>query len=244
MKLQGKIAIVSAASTGIGRAIAKAIAENGGEVALVGRNLKGLEESKRQISEVDGNANIFITDLRDEEEIKKLWSDVKKTWKSVDILINAAGVWHNDNTVYCGPHLEDTPAEQINEVLDVGIRAPMLLARLVLPEMIKKKQGKIINISGTFESGASGWLHYFVSKKALEDFTIGLAEEVREHEIQVNCVSPSDTLTEAYKKFFPDYSEKDVISPDEIAKFVIFLLTKDADSVTGSITVIRNKAAH
>jgi len=243
-KLQDKIALVTGASIGIGREIAKAIAANGGWVGLVARNINGLQETEKAIHELGGEAKIFVTDLRDEEAINKLWSDVAENWRSIDILVNAAGVWHNDNIVYYGPRLESTPADQINEVLDVGIRAPMLLTRLVLPGMINKKCGKILNISGTFESGASGWLHYYVSKKAIEDFTVGLAEEARVHEIQVNCISPSDTLTEAYCKFFPNYNKKDIISPAEIAKFAIFLLSGDSDHITGSITVIRNKAAH
>ena len=244
MKLEGKIALVTGASIGIGRQIAIAIAANGGRVALVARSIKGLHETEEMIRQSGGEAKIFVTDLRDEQAINKLWEAVSKTWGSIDILANVAGVWHDENTVYQGPHLEDIPAEQINEVLNVGTRAPMLLTRLVLPGMIAKKSGKILNISGTFESGASGWLHYYVSKKALEDFTIGLAEEVREHEVQVNCISPSDTLTEAYRKFFPDYAENEVINPAEIAKLATFLLSADTDNITGAIVVVRNKAAH
>ena len=65
---------------------------------------------------------------------------------------------------------------------------------------------KIINISGTFESGAKGWLPYYVSKKAIENLTVGLSQELRDKQIQVNCISPSDTLTESYQKFFPEYA--------------------------------------
>lgn len=151
-------------------------------------------------------------------------------------------MWHNQESVYYGPGLEDTPTEQIHEVMDVGIRAPMLLSRLVLPGMEDNSEGKIINISGTFEGGASGWLHYYVSKKAIEDFTRGLAEEAAENGIQVNCVSPSDTLTEAYEEFFPDYSESDVLDPKEVADLVLFLVEKD--HITGEIIEIRNKEAY
>lgn len=129
--------------------------------------------------------------------------------------------------------------------MDVGIRAPMLLTRLVLREMINQESGKILNISGTFESGASGWLHYYISKKAIEDFTRGLAEEVREHEIQVNCISPSDTKSESYKEFFSDdYNPEDVLDPSDVAKFAVFLLSEEADHITGSVTAIRNKEAY
>lgn len=242
-KLQNKIAVVTGASTGIGREIAKAIASEGGRVALVARSVPGLQVTQKEIEGLGGEAKIFAVDLRDEQAIKKFASDITTIWGCVDILANVAGVWHNENTVYAGVRLADTPAEQINEVLDVGIRAPMLLTRLLLPRMIQKKQGKILGISGTFASGGAGWLHYYVSKLALEHFVVGLAQELREHEIQVNCISPSDTDTEALRKFFPE-DAKTAISPAEVAKLAIFLLSEDADHITGQIIVIKNKAIH
>ncbi len=243
MKLKGKTAIVTGASTGIGREIAKAIAANGGRVGLIARTVKRLEETKEMIQTSGGEARVFPTDLKDEKAIKKLASDVTTAWGNIDILVHAAGVWHNDDIAYAGVSLVDTPSGQINEVLDVGIRAPMLLTRLLLPGMIKKKQGKILFISGTFASGGAGWLHYYVSKLALEHFTVGLCQELREHEIQVNCISPSDTDTEALRKFFPEDAET-AINPTEVAKLAVFFLSKDADNITGQILVIKNKAAH
>lgn len=240
-KLKNKIAVVTAASTGIGREIAKAIAKHGGRVALVSRSANGLKETKEQINRYGGDAKIFITDLRSEQDIKKLASDVLAEYGSIDIIANVAGIWHNAKEVYYGPRLWETPEEQINEVLDVGIRAPMLLTRELLPNMIKKKQGKILQISGTFENGATGWLHYFVSKKALEDFTVGLSQELRPFKIQVNTISPSDTFTEAYRRFFPDAKQEECLSPVDIAKVAIFLLSEDADHITGACIALRNK---
>jgi len=159
-----------------------------------------------------------------------------------DILVNAAGVWHDKDTLFLGPPLQDTPPEQINLVLDVQLRAPILLTRLAIPSMIQRKAGKILNISGELES-AVGWLHYYVSKKALEDFTIGLAQELRRHEIQVNCIAPADTLSETYERFFPGYDPRNVMSPSEVAKLAVFLLSSDADHITGSVIAIRSKTA-
>ena len=243
MRFRGKTALVTGASVGIGRAIALTIAEGGGRVGLVARSARRLGELRDSIGRAGGEAREFVADLRDEDAINEMWSAVVDAWGGVDILVNAAGVWHGEGTLYLGPSLMDTPAEQINEILDVGIRAPMLLTRLVLPGMVAKKSGKILNVSGELRS-AAGWLHYYVSKKALEDFTAGLAEELRPHEIQVNCISPSDTLTETYREFFPGYDLKDVLDPSEVAKFAVFLLSGDADHITGSITVVRAKTAH
>lgn len=243
MKLEGKTAIVTAASTGIGREISRELASRGARIGLVGRNKEGLSHTSDLIQQSGGEASIFIADLLDQQAINKLGSDVEKIWGSVDVVVNVAGVWHDANTVFYGPILADTPAEQIIEVLDVGIKAPMLLTRLFLPGMIQKKSGKIINISGTFSSGGAGWLHYFVSKKAIEYFTIGLADELREHQIQVNCISPSDVATDALKRFFPD-DARTALDPAEVAKLAAVLVTEEvSDHVTGQIIVIKQKSS-
>ena len=243
MRFRSKTALVTGASVGIGRAIAVAIAKEGGRVGLVARSASRLEEIRESIGRAGGEARVFVGNLRDEEAINKMWSAVSGAWGEVDILVNAAGVWHGESELYLGPALFDTAAEQIVEILDVGLKAPMLLTRLVLPRMVAKKGGKILNVSGELRS-AAGWLHYYVSKKAIEDFTIGLAEELRQYEIQVNCISPSDTLTETYRQFFPGYDPRDVLDPSEVAKFALFLLSSEADDITGSVTVIRSKTAY
>lgn len=244
MELKNTTAVVTGASTGIGRAIALAMAAKGGRVGLVGRNVDGLKQTEQIIHKSGGQASVFVADLRYEQAINKLASDVENIWGSVDIIANIAGVWHDADTVYYGPHLEDTPAKQINEVLDVNMRAPMLLTRLFLPGMIRKKRGKVINISGTFAQGGAGWLHYYVSKLALEHFTVGLADELREHQIQVNCISPSDVATENARRFFPEEA-KTALDPADVAKLAIFLLSDEvADHITGQVIVIKSKLVH
>lgn len=243
MKFNKKVAVVTGASTGIGRNISQVIAANGGRVALVARSIERLKETQKLIIDSGGEAKIFPTDLRDEAAINKLSINVQDSFGDIDFLLNVAGVWHNDKIAYAGVPLVDTPAEQINEVLDVGIRAPMLITRLFLPGMIRKRQGKILCISGTFASGGAGWLHYYVSKLAIEHFTVGLSQELREHEIQVNCISPSDTDTEALRKFFPEDAET-ALNPVEIAKLASFLLSNESDHITGQIIVIKDKAVH
>jgi 3-oxoacyl-[acyl-carrier protein] reductase len=155
-----------------------------------------------------------------------------------------AAVWHDDENPFFGAPLHETSTEQINEVLDVNLRAPMLLTRLLIPGILQKKQGKIINISGTVsEVGGAGWLHYYVSKLAVEHFTVGLAQELRPYGIQVNCISPSNTKTEALVKFFGD-DAAGALPPEDVAKLAVFLTCNPvADHLTGQIIVIKNKAA-
>ena len=243
MNLAGKSALVTGASVGIGRAIARRIAEDGGRVGLVARSRDRLDEVRAEIASAGGRADVFPADLSKNEAIESLWRAVEEAWGTVDILVNAAGVWHEGDTLFLGPPLQETPVGQIELVLAVQLVAPMLLSRLVIPRMVRRRSGKILNVSGELRS-ASGWLHYYVSKKALESITIGLAEELHPHEIQVNCLSPADTLSETYAQFFPGYEPRDVLAPEDVARFAAFLLSEEADHITGSITVIRSKFSH
>lgn len=240
MDLNQSVAVVTGASTGIGRAIAVALSKNGCRVALLARSLEGLSETEGIIRRIGGLAVTFPTDLRDEGSINKQVSAILSTWGKIDIIINVAGVWHDSSRAYYGLHLHEIPSEELNEVLDVGIRASMHLTRLGLPSMVDQGAGKIINISGTFQS-AAGWLHYYVSKKAIEQFTIGLAEDVRQYNIQANCICPADVATESLIRFFPD-DAKLALGPDDVASMVLLLVTSPIfENITGQVIVMRSK---
>lgn len=234
MKLKDKFAIVTGASTGIGRAISLVLAKEGAYIALIARRQDRLEETKQLIESAGCKADVFVCDLSDINSINNLIEEIKKQTKQIDILVNVAGIWHGKDEVYAGKDFDTFEQKVILDTYNVGIVAPTLLAHAFVPLMPKKS--KIINISGTFESGAKGWLPYFVSKKAIEDLTIGLSQELEDKDIQVNCISPSDTATEAYKKYFPQYI-RDAVEPKEIAKNVLELCL--IDTLTGTIKVIK-----
>lgn len=236
MKMKNKFALVTGASTGIGRVIVIELAKSGVHVGLVARTEDRLKETKKLIEKENSQAEIFIADLSKVESINNLISQVKNKTDKVDILMNVAGIWHSKDEVYAGKDFETFPQQVILDTYTVGTIVPTLLAHAFIPLM--PKGGKIINISGTFESGAKGWLPYFVSKKAIEDLTIGLAEELKNKDIQVNCISPSDTATEAYKKYFPQYIA-DAIEPTEIAKFAVYLCSNETRDITGKVYVLK-----
>lgn len=139
--------------------------------------------------------------------------------------------------MYANKDFEKFPQEVILETYTVGLTAPTLLVHGLLPLM--GKGTKIINISGTFENGAKGWLPYYVSKRALEDLTIGLAQEFEEKGVQVNCISPSDTATEQYVKFFPQYIS-DAQDPITIAKHIVELCEPE-NKTTGRVIVVKKE---
>src|SRR5579859_7221148 len=107
MKLQNKHAIVTGASTGIGRAVAIELAKEGATVGLIARSIDKLEETKRLVEEAGGKGVIFPADLSNLEQVNELIGDVKTKFEKIDILVNVAGIWHGNDEVYAGKKLED-----------------------------------------------------------------------------------------------------------------------------------------
>lgn len=235
MKLKGKFALVTGGSTGIGRAIAIALAKEGVCVLLSARNKQGLEDTLAEIQQTGGEGDIFPADLANPNSVFGLAQAVSGfVVDQLDIVVNVAGIWHGNNEAYSGKKLEDFSKAVITDTLNVGTLAPMLLLNALISQI--PENGKVINITGTFEDGGKGWLPYYVSKRALEDFTVGLAQELSVRKIQVNAISPSDVATDAYKKYFPQYA-KDALAPEKIAEFVVNLATDDL--TTGKIFVMQ-----
>jgi short-subunit dehydrogenase len=229
-------AVITGASTGIGRTIAITLAKNNMKVHLVSRNEEKLEETRKMITEFNGNCEAHTCDLSKINEIKGLLREIKSEEKSIDILVNVAGIWHGKDEVYADKNFDLFTDQVILDTYNVGIIAPTLLSHGLISKM--KPGSKIINISGTFENGAKGWLPYYVSKRAIEDLTIGLSQELKDRNIFVNAISPSDTATEEYKKYFPQYIQ-DAISPEEIARQVVLLCFGKDRNLTGEVIVIK-----
>jgi len=216
-----KVALVTGASSGLGRAISMALGGVEYQLILTSRT-----------NNID--SNIIKADLSKVSSINRLIDKIKKQTDRIDVLVNVAGIWHGKTEVYAGIDLEKFNQKVILDTFMVGIVTPTLLVHGLIPLMPEKS--KIINISGTFESGAKGWLPYYVSKRAIEDLTIGLAQELERKDIQVNAISPSDCATTAYKKYFPQYIDE-AIAPEKIAEFCLKLCHDD--KTTGKVFVLK-----
>jgi len=243
MDLAGRVCAVTGGSAGIGRALAVALGERGASVALLARSRDRLDQTRSLVEAGGGRARTYPTDLRDPAAVVAAAEAVLADWGRVDLIANVAGVWHDDDRVYHGPLLYQTSVREVSEVLDVGIRAPMVLTGALLPSMARRRAGHVLNISGSFDDGAKGWLHYYVSKKALEAFTVGLAQEVRDVEVQVNCISPADVATEPYKRLYPGQAAR-ALRPEEVAEVAVVLVGDAGRRLTGQIIEGRNRADH
>lgn len=229
-----KTVIITGASTGIGRATTLEFAKNKNTVLLVARSEQKLNKVKDEIKKIGGIAEVFVADLSNPESIKELVSKIRRKYSEINILCNIAGIWHGENEVYAGKNYKEFEENIIINTLNVGTLAPMLLSHGFLSLM--PGGSSVINLSGTFENGGKGWVPYYVSKRAIEDLTVGLSQELKDENIKVNCISPSDTATEGYKKFFPDDADG-AQTPEQIAKFFVELADRD---VTGQIYTIKN----
>lgn len=231
--MKNKFAVVTGASTGIGRATAIELGKNGATVALVARSKEKLEETKKLVEEVGGNAIVFEADLSKIDSINDLIQSIKQQTQQVDILVNIAGIWHNETDVFAGKDFEKFNQQTILDTFSVGLIAPTLLVHGLVS--IMPKGSNIVNLSGTFENGAKGWIPYYVSKRGIEDLTQGLSDELKDKQINVNCISPSDTATEEYKKYFPE-DAVDANSPESVAREIFNLISS---SQTGQFVVIK-----
>src|SRR3989344_255739 len=173
--MANKFAVVTGASTGIGMATAIELGKNGATVALVARNKEKLEETKKLVEESDGKGIVFEADLSNIDSINKLIQSIKQQTDKVDILVNIAGIWHSETEVFANRNIEDIDENVIFNTFSVGLIAPIILVRGLLPLM--GKGSNILNLSGTFIYGGKQQISYFVSKRALEDFTVALSEE-------------------------------------------------------------------
>ncbi len=219
--ISNKTAIVTGASSGIGEAIVKTLSDAGWQVT-------GLTRADCDLSDMTATTQVAER-LRDDHA-------------KIDALIHVAGIWHDDNEAFVHRDLEDYDPAWIAATMNVGVTGFMVLAARLLPKM--SKDGVIIGVSGTFsdvDGGASGWLPYYTSKRALEDFLIGLSQDYPIGP-KVYGISPSDTKTAAYSKFFPEDAAS-AQPANSISLLVDHLISGDSPYASGDIIAVKDKKA-
>jgi len=235
--LEGKIAVVTGAGRGIGKAIALGLAKAGCRVILTARSAPQLEEVQREIGTHGGEAICVPADLTRDEEIERLIEESRNAWHVVDILINNAG-WGKRAPVVKGK-LEDW-----DRTFRLNLRAPMILAKLLLPSMIEKGAGTVINIGSiSGKTGEANGAAYAASKFGLIGFTQSLYEEVREYGIKVAVILPGFVDT----PLIPPNRQLDrskMIQAADVAQTVHYILTSPATCCPVEITLRPQKTPY
>lgn len=226
--ITGKIAVVTGAGRGIGRAIAVELVRIGARVVVASRSLSELEETAR----LAGSAIVVATDVRRKDEIQRLLERAASQLGPVDILVNAAGIGVAGSVV-------DFADSDYDAVLDTNLKSIFLASRHVLPSMIERGTGHIINIASIAgKVGSANLAVYCASKFGVVGFTQALAEEVRQHGIRVSVICPGSTDTSFLgSSGKASKSRERMLSPSDIAHAVKMLVTQEANSFISEVII-------
>ena len=232
-QLASKVAIVTGASRGIGRAISIALAKEAATVVLAARSIEKLQQTADNITKAGGNAEIIVTELTEEESIKNLVKTTGEKFNRLDILVNNAGVTHSAK-------LEQTATEDWQRCMSINARAPFLLCREALSLLKKSESAYIINIASVV--GVKGYTlqsAYTSSKHALRGMTISLAEELKGSNIRVHLLCPGGVDTDMVDSVRPDIPKNELIKPEEIAELVLYLVTHKGNAIIDELHIRR-----
>ena len=231
--LEGMAALVTGASSGLGRATAIALARAGADVALVARSADELEDAKEEVSKTGRRALTLPTDLAKEDEAKWAVGQTVEEFGHVDVLVNAAGT--------DAPGLvEELDVEGWDRTLSVNLRAPFLLSKAAFPHMRKAGGGTIVNVSSV--AGKKGWANasaYCASKFGLTGFTEALADEGKEYGIRAIILYPGAMATN-WGAFSPEERQQSepneapatqVLQPEQVADFIVWFAASPSEFV-------------
>lgn len=185
MNFQKKIALITGAAVGIGRATALKFAEYGADLILLDVHFEKLEKLKKELKAYSSDVLIYSCDISDEIRVNEVVTDALSYFSKIDILVNNAALWR------CWASFMDTPVAEWRRFFDINVMGTVYVTKAVLPSMIRQKYGRIINVAsvaGVY--GNAQMAHYSATKGAIISFTQALAKEVVENGILVNSVSP------------------------------------------------------
>jgi len=237
MKLEGRVALVTGASQGIGHACALALAGQGASVAVAARNQQKLDELVAQITAGGGKAAAFVMDVADEEQIKSSIKSALGQFGKIDILVNNAGITRDQLVM----RMKRTDWDA---VLNTNLTSAYLCIQQIIGSMLKQRWGRIINITSIFgQMGQAGQANYAASKAGLIGLTMAMAREVASRNITCNAVAPGfieTGMTAVLSEEFRQTAIKMVPlgrvgTTEDVANAVCFLASDEASYITGHV---------
>lgn len=246
--LEGKVALVTGAAYGIGFAIAKAYAEAGARIAFNCRKQEHMDKALEEYKKLGIEAKGYICDVTDENQVTAMVDDIAKTLGTIDILVNNAGIIKRIP-------MTQMSAEEFREVIDIDLTAPFIVSKAVLPGMIEKGHGKIINVCSMMsELGRETVSAYAAAKGGLKMLTKNIASEYGEYNIQCNGIGPgyiATPQTAPLREIQPDGSrhpfDRFIISktpaarwgtPEDLEGPAVFLASDASDFVNGQVLYV------
>ncbi|HMB83553.1 MAG TPA: 3-oxoacyl-[acyl-carrier-protein] reductase [Terriglobales bacterium] len=239
MKLEGRVALVTGASQGIGHACALALAREGASVAVAARNRQKLDELVAQIAAAGGTAAAFVIvmDVAEEEQVKSGIKSALAQFGKIDILVNNAGITRDQLVMRM-------KRADWDAVLTTNLTSAYLCIQQVIGSMLKQRWGRIVNITSVFgQMGQAGQVNYAASKAGLIGLTMAMAREVASRNITCNAVAPGfieTSMTAVLSEEFKQSAVKNIPlgrvgSPEDVASAVCFLASEEASYITGHV---------
>ncbi len=236
--LEGRTAVVTGASSGLGRATALALAAAGASVAVLARGAQDVQQTAAQIRDAGGSSAAVVVDLAEAAEIERAIREVHEQLGGVDVLVNAAG------TDVPGP-VADLEVAAWDRVLNVNLRGPFLLARAVWPDMIQRGGGTVVNVSSV--AGRRGWANasaYCAGKFGLTGLTQALAAEGKAHRIRA-CVLYPGAMDTSWGVWSPEgrndasslAATRNALPPEHVARLITWIAAAPPDLVLNEVTV-------
>ena len=246
LSLEGKVAVVTGAASGIGRGIALRLAEMGASIAVLDLDEAKASETVSQIQDISGEAVSLKCDVRKAADCRQAVEKTVSKWRKIDILCNCAGIAIRKDVV-------ELSEEEWDRALDVTLKGIYLLSREVIPHMIRNGGGSVINIgSGWSLKGGPKAASYCAAKGGTLNLTRAMAIDYGKHNIRVNCICPGDVDTpmlhsecaqlgenaEAFMKEAANRPLSRVGTPEDIANAVLFLASPMSNWITGAALVV------
>jgi 3-oxoacyl-[acyl-carrier protein] reductase len=237
MSLSGRVALVTGASQGIGRACALRLAQSGASVALAARGQEKLQALAAEISGAGGNAAAFSLDVSDEEQIKSTFKAVIAQFGKIDILVNNAGITRDQLVMRM-------KRADWDAVLNTNLTSAYLCTQQAIGSMLKQRWGRIVNVTSIFgQTGQAGQANYSASKAGLIGLTMAIAREVSSRNITCNAVAPGFIETAMTSGLAEDFKQNAVKmiplgrvgTPEDVANAVAFLASDEASYITGHV---------
>jgi 3-oxoacyl-[acyl-carrier protein] reductase len=237
MSFSGRVALITGASQGIGRACALKLAAEGATVALAARNQEKLAELVQQITAGGGQPAAFPLDVGDEEQIKVTVKSVLAQFGKIDILVNNAGITRDQLVMRM-------KRADWDAVLNTNLTSAYLCIQQVIGSMLKQRWGRIINVTSIFgQIGQAGQANYAASKAGLIGLTMAIAREVGSRSITCNAVAPGFIETAMTSSLGDDFKQNAIKmiplgrvgSPEDVASAVAFLASEEAAYITGHV---------
>lgn len=224
-----KVAMITGASKGLGKALTLFFAKEGYSLAICARNEQTIQKVKEEAEHLGADVLAVRADMSNSKDVERFVALTEEYFGKIDVLINNASILGPSPM----PYLLDYPEQDFEEVLRVNTIGPFLVTRRVLPIMLQKQQGSIINI--TSEAGATGyagWGAYGISKFALEGLTETWADEVNGSGVRVNMVDPGEMDTDMHELAVPD-CDYELAKPEDITAVFGYLASDASKHITG-----------